>query len=67
MAGKRDVHIDLKLDLHESQRQGMPESMLNLDQAALQVTDVSLYTPSLSGTVIDHPDKTDYQPPSQFQ
>ena len=52
LAGKRDVHIDLKLDLHESLRQAMPKNMLRLDQAALQVTVVSSSNPPLTAVIM---------------
>ena len=32
------MHIDLKLDLHESLRHAMPTDLLAVSQAALQVT-----------------------------
>ena len=36
--GKNGVRIDRKLDLHDSLRQAMPHDLLNISQAALQVT-----------------------------
>ena len=62
VAVKRDVHIDLKLDLHESLRQAMPECMLSLSLIALQVTVISLCISPLSAVVIDHPTETYSQP-----
>ena len=36
------MHIDLKLDLHESLRQAMPMDLSGISQAALQVSVISM-------------------------